>query len=260
MSSPGAGTLPNRPEMTGGQVVSPGRRSGGALARVHETVVAWQDPVARHRRSVRRARAALGRRIVAATGLGAAAAVLLPYSGIGLPDVGWTTAAAAAAASALVAGRRVRRLERHVPPPALPRQTSAARPATDRLGRAVGALTALTARLGAGASDPAVEAAAAERSLRELAARVDAVEAALAIAPAEAYAGLIEARRLILARLHEGIEAYERLVGAVAQCVAADAIGPSDAVARHRLDEATDALHGLAAGLSEVHRISRIAG
>lgn len=233
---------------------------GTVVSQLRESVLSWSDPIARHQRALRRARAALGRRVVAATGLTTAAVVLLPYSGLGLPDVGWTAAAAASVASAVLAGRRLRRLEREVPPPGRPRPQSIARPTVERLARAVDALTALLARLGSAGAGAAAEAADAERSLRDLAARIDAVEAALGVAPAAAGAGLHEARRLLLDRLEEGARAYERLVAAAAECVAASAVGPGEAFARRRLEEATEGLRGLAAGLHEVHAVSRGVG
>ena len=230
------------------------------VSRFRESMLSMQDPIARHQRALRRARAGVGRRVIAASGLSAAAAVLLPYGGLGLPDVGWTAAAAASVAAAVLSGRRLRQLERQELPVSMPRRSSAARPPAARLGRAAGALTALLARLGPTATGTATEAAGAERSLRELAARVDAVEAALTLAPAEARAGLCEARTLLLGRLDEGTQAYERLVAAAAECVAASAVGPGDAFARRRLEEATEGLRGLAAGLYEAYGISRAVG
>jgi hypothetical protein len=226
---------------------------GDVLGRVAGRFGGWNDPVQRHERALGRAREAVRRRSTAAAALTAATAVLLPYGGgIGLPDVGWAAVAAASAVSAGWAIRRFRQLREYVPVPALPRRASAARPAADRLAQAVTTLRALLARLGPAAHDTATEAAGAERSLRDLAARVDAVDAALAVTPVEAHPGLQQAKTLLLARLDEGIAAYEWLVAAAAECVAATASGgPGDGSAR-RLEEATDRLHGLAAGLHEV--------
>ncbi|PZS27479.1 MAG: hypothetical protein DLM59_16395 [Pseudonocardiales bacterium] len=231
---------------------------GNVLARVAETVGAWQDPVVRHQRALTRAREAVRRRITVAAGLTGATAILLPYGGgVGLPDAGWAAAAGASVASAVWAGRRLAELRAHVPPPARPRRLSSARPAVDRLGRAVASLQALLVRLGSAGEDTAMEAVAAERSLRELAARVDAVEGALMVSPAEAHAGLDEAQATLLGRLDEGTQAYELLVAAAAQCVAATVEGPGDAFASRRLQEATERLHGLAAGLHEVRGVGR---
>ena len=235
-------------------------RRAGVVSTVKDSVLSWQDPVARHQRSIRRARARLGRRVTAAAGLSAATAVLIPYSGLGLPDVGWAAAAAASIASAWMAGRRLRELQHHVPVPPMPRPASGARPAVERLARASRTLAALLAQLGPTAADIAsinAEAAGASHALRELASRVDAMEAALAMAPADACAGLYEARSVLLGRLDEGAQAYERLVTTAAQCLAAAEGGPGDAFARRRLEEAADSLRGLAAGWSAVHAASR---
>ena len=51
----------------------------------------------------------------------------------------------------------------------------------------------------------------------------------------------------LMRSLYDGVAAQERLVGAVADLVAA-----SDPLAVGRLQDATDALHGLAQGLREV--------
>lgn len=234
---------------------------GYMLERVAATVSGWQDPVQRHQRALGRAREVVRRRITIAAGLSAATAIFLPYGGgVGLPDVGWAAATGAAVASAVWAYRRLAEVRAYVPPPAAPRRMSSARPAIDRLGRAVATLRALLARLGSAADGTASEAASAERSLRELAARVDAVEGALTVTPVEVHAGLYDARATLLARLDEGTQAYELLVAAAAQCVAASAGDPGDAFARRRLEEATERLHGLAAGLLEVREVGRAYG
>ncbi len=231
------------------------------LARAVEAVSAWSDPMLRHQRALSRARDVGWHRTTLAAGLAAATAVLLPYGGgPGLPDAGWAAAAAVSAVSAVRAWRRLAELRDYVPPPAQPRLSSSVRPAVDRLSHAASTLRALLARLGSLASGTAEEAAAAELSLRELAARVDALDAALSLAPPEAHAGLREARAMLLVRLDDGAQAYEWLVAAAAECVAAGAGGPGDAFARRRLHEATDRLRGLAAGTQEVHEIGWSAG
>lgn len=223
---------------------------------LRDSVRGWGDPAVRHERAIRRARASARHRIVAAATLTGATVILVPYSGLGWLDVFWAAAATGAGASALLAGRYARRLERMPAPARLPRRTSTARPAVDRLARAGAALPVLLSRLGAASGDTAIEAAAADRSLRDLAASIDSIEAALQVTPHEAHAGLLEARAALLGRLDEGTAAFERLVAAAAECVAVAAGGPDDG-ARHRLQEATDRLHGLAAGLSEVQSIGR---
>lgn len=226
------------------------------IQRLRESIRGWGDPTVRHERALNRARSAVRRRVIAAAGLTGATAVVIPYRGVGWVDVVWAAAATAAGASAVFAGRYLRQLQRRPPPVRVPRRTSAARPAIDRLTRAGAALPELLRRVGAVAGETAAEAAAADRSLRELAACVDSVESALQVTPPEAHAGLAQARAALLARLDEGTVAYERLVAVAAECVAVAAGGPDDG-ARSRLQEATERLHGLAAGLSEAQSIGR---
>lgn len=229
---------------------------GQVTSLLRESILGWGDPAVRHQRAVSRARAVAQRRIIAAAALTGATTVLVPYAGIGMIDVAWAAAAAGTAASAVLARRQSRRLERMPPPVRIPRRASSARPAVDRLTRAGAALADLLRRLGSPASDTAVEAAAADRSLRDLAASIDSLDAALRVTPAEAHDGLVEARAVLLARLDEGTLAYERLVAAAAECVAVAAGGPDEG-ASVRLREATERLHGLAAGLSEAQRVGR---
>ena len=68
-----------------------------------------------------------------------------------------------------------------------------------------------------------LEAAAADRSLRDLADRVASVERALRLAPADARPPLAEAHARLTAQLESGVAAYERLVVAAAGYVAEDA-------------------------------------
>ncbi len=234
--------------------------AGELVHRLRETVSAWQDPVLRYERAVRRAQDVARRRTITAAGLTGAAAILVPYSGLGLLDVGWVAASAATTTSAVLAVRRAKHLRAQIPPARPPRLSSAARPGVDRLARAARALRGVLARLGSAAADTAHEAAAAERALGDVAGQVDAIETALTVAPAETHAGLLEGRAVLLARLDEGTLAYERLVAVAAECLAANASGHADAFARRRLDEATDRLRGLAAGWHEVHSIGRTAG
>ncbi|MGB9378143.1 MAG: hypothetical protein WCB04_11590 [Mycobacteriales bacterium] len=223
---------------------------------LRDSIRGWGDPAFRHERAIARARNSLRRRFIAAAALSAATAILLPYSGISWLDVLWGAAAAGTVAAAVLAARELRRLERLPPPPRTPRRASAARAAVDRLERAGAALPPLLGHLGGVAGETASEAAVADRSLRELAASIDSIEVALQVSPAEAHAGLAEARIVLLTRLDEGTAAYERLVAAAAECVAVAAGGP-DLGARHRLQEATDRLHGLASGLDEAQSAGR---
>jgi hypothetical protein len=145
------------------------------------------------------------------------------------------------------------------PPPRPPRRASAARPAADRLAAGRLALAGLLTGLGPLAGDTGREAAAGERALRAQVEQVTAVETALYAAPAAAVPGLLAARDVLVAALTAGVETYERLVVAAADCVAA-AAGGVDSLAARRLTEAGDALAGLARGLDETRAINRAAG
>ena len=223
-----------------------------------------------------------------------AAAVLTPYAGLGLPDAAWAGAAGSAVALAAwrwidlraLAARpappapRPGRSRRPVPGPAgrrrrttpgRPRRAGRGAPAVPlpvrvaghhrrrawaRLDRAALTLAGIAPRL-TGLAEPAVlEAAAADRSLRDLADRTASVERALRLAPAEARPRLAEAHRALADQLVSGVTAYERLVVAAAGYVAEDAhpgvvADPSAA----RLTEATDLLHGVAAALAELRTV-----
>lgn len=123
-------------------------------------------------------------------------------------------------------------------PPPDPR--SAAWPAVRRLEVVRAELTRLlplVAPVGRGAAEQAWNAAAeADAALRWQAARLAAVEP---------HRG---ASAELLQPLHDGVLCQERLLAAVADLVAASA----DPLATARLQDATDALHGLAQGLREV--------
>ena len=123
-----------------------------------------------------------------------------------------------------------------MPPPA----HSAAFPAVKRL-EAVRAelyrLLPLVAPVGRKAGEQAWQAAAeADTALRWQAARLAAVEPHRGADPE------------LLRHLEDGVACQEQLVAAVADLVAASA----DPLARGRLQDATDALHGLAQGLREL--------
>ncbi len=226
------------------------------LSVLRDSMRGWGDPAVRHERAISRARAAVRHRVISAAVLTGGTVILVPYSGVGMLDVFWVAAAAGTGASAVLAARHVRWLERMPPPVRTPRRTSAARPAVDRLTRAGAALPPLLRRLGPATGDTATEAAAADRSLRDLAASIDSLESAVRVAPPGAHAGLVEARAVLLARLDEGTVAYEGLVAAAAECVAVAAGSPDDG-AQIRLQDATDRLHGLAIGLGEAQGIGR---
>ena len=123
-----------------------------------------------------------------------------------------------------------------MPPPA----HSAAFPAVRRLERVraeLYRLLPLVAPVGREAGEQAWHAAAeADTALRWQAARLAAVEPHRGADPE------------LLRHLEEGVACQEQLVTAVADLVAASA----DPLARGRLQDATDALHGLAQGLREL--------
>ncbi|WP_455750048.1 phage shock envelope stress response protein PspM [Salinispora arenicola] len=129
--------------------------------------------------------------------------------------------------------------------------TSAAEPWA-RLDRAGATFTGLRGRL-TGVAEPAVaEATAADRSLRDLAARVADVERAIRLAPPETRRPLQEARVALSGQLDSGVAAYERLVVAAAGYVAENARPDVEHPAAARLTEATDLLHGVASALAEL--------
>jgi hypothetical protein len=225
-------------------------------------------------------------------GLVGATAILIPYHGLGLPDAAWAAAAGGSLAVALWRWADLRQLAAQpVPPPPDPaltaeqararlvaavervpagrgalaevrrqraryavRGSAAARP-WSRLDRAALTLTGLAGRL-TGPGDPAVlEAAVAEQSLRELAHRVAGVEKALRFAPDDSRGVLEAAHRNLVDQLDGGVTAYERLVAAAAGYVAEDGRVADEHPSVSRLTEATDLLHGVAAGLAELRSL-----
>ena len=84
--------------------------------------------------------------------------------------------------------------------------------------------------------------------LRVVAARVEAVEAAVAHAPAGHRAGLEDGMRSLLAHLERGLDGYGELIAAAGHLVLADSANPVP----DELVEATDNLAGLAAAMREL--------
>ncbi|MEV1286968.1 hypothetical protein [Micromonospora sp. NPDC049679] len=247
------------------------------------------DPRARYFRKLRRVRRAARRWSVLAGGFGGAAAVLTPYAGIGLADAAWAAAAGSSLTLALWRWSDLRGLTAQAPPSApdptlaadqararllaTVRRVPAGRAAIDelrrqharfilrgsaaagpwaRLDRASLTLTGLAGRLSGPAEPAALEAAIAERSLRDLAQRVASVEKALRFAPVDARPDLERAHRTLVDQLDGGVTAYERLVAAAASYIAEDGRSASEHPAVSRLTEASDLLHGVAAGLAEL--------
>ncbi len=247
------------------------------------------DPRAQYFRRLRRLRHSARRWSVLAGGLTAATAVLLPYHGIGLPDVFWAAGAGGTGVLAWWRLAEAHALALQPAPPAVDPTATAdrarqviqavlaglpgGRTAMEearrararvrlrglsvasgwaRLDRAAQTLGSLSTRLGPAAEPALLEAGAAERSLREIAVRTADVERALRLAPDDAQEQLAQAHSAMLAQFSDGVGAYERLVAAAAGYVAEDgwtAVEPSSVT---RLAEATDLLHGIASGLSEL--------
>jgi hypothetical protein len=238
-TSPGAGGTGLR-ELTGSA-----RR--WATERAAELKVALgPDPARLHARRLERAHRSTRAQSYAAGGVGLATAAAVPLAGLGPVVYAGGGLTAVVAGGAALAGMELRRLRRMPPPPpkpARPPRDSPARGPLDRLAERERALHDLLAHLGDAADEPRRVATAAAQRLRGLGARLTAVHQAHRTA-----GGLDEAVDALRARLVAGVEAYAALVVAAADAVAADA-GLHPPV---ELQEATDALAGLAAGLRDV--------
>jgi hypothetical protein len=111
----------------------------------------------------------------------------------------------------------------------------------------------LAGRLTGPAQPTLTEAAAAEQTLRELGERTAAVERGLRLTPNDA--ALAQAHSDLVVRFTQGVDAYERLVGAAAAYVAEDGRVITDPGTVGRLSEATALLHGIADGLAELRAV-----
>jgi hypothetical protein len=241
------------------------------------------DPRARYFRQVKRLRRSARRWSVLAGTFAGAAAVLVPYRGLGWPDAIWAALTGGSAALTYWRWRDLRDLTAQPAPEPLPPSLvpgrigalvaqlpgaagalaglrrmeaksrlrgSSVAPAWDRLDRAAQTLVGLAGRLGGPAESAVLEAAAAERTLRDLGERTAAVERAIRVAPGDA--GLEQAHAELLGAFTEGVGAYEGLVAAAAGYVAMDGRATADTTSVVRLTEATDLLRGIAAGLAEL--------
>jgi hypothetical protein len=225
-------------------------------------LAARRDPVRKHERRVRRARRKLGAESAMAGGLGVVAVTAGVAPGWTMAEVGFGTAAAVVGLAAAGAGRRLRQLRQHPPPaprprdlprPKRPPRDCPARRPLDRLAERERALTGLLAHLGAAAEEPRAVALDAAATLRELGARATAVDRARRGAAPASAAGLGAAVATLVSQLDSGVLAYDALVVAAADAVAASAtLRAGDPVLMLRLTEATDSLAGLAAGMREV--------
>jgi hypothetical protein len=215
------------------------------------------DERARYHRRLRRLRRTARRWSVLAGALGGAAAVLTPYSGLGLIDAFW---AAAAGGSVMLAGWRwvdYSALAAQPEPPALDSAVAAER-TRHRVeafvsefpgGReAIGELL----RHGGPGEAAVLEAAVAERGLRDLAKRAAVVERGLRYGGSHQTLG--QAHSALVAHFDEGVAAYEELVGAAAGYVAEDGRTTLEQPSVGRLAEATDLLRGVALGFAELRQ------
>jgi hypothetical protein len=247
------------------------------------------DERERHFRRLRRLRRGVRRWSVLAGTLGGAAAVFLPYAGLGPADAFW---AAAAGGSVMLAGWRwadYRALAAQPVPPGidpahagdrirtraeaflagvpggreafaeLRRQADRVRlrgssviPGWRRLDRATVVLNNLVVHPGGPGETAVREAAVAERELRALARRAAGAERGLA------YGGSPESVRALVAQFERGVTAYEQLVGAAAAYVAEDERTARDQPAVSQLTEATDLLRGIALGFAELRQDGRL--
>jgi hypothetical protein len=226
--------------------------------------------------------------VLAGTLVGATA-VLTPYAGLSVIDAFW---AAAAGGSVVLAGWRwvdYRVLAAQPEPPALEPYMAAGRVRgrvealidglpggrevlgelrrhTDRIGlrgstvaagwrrldRACVVLGGLGLRPGGPGEVAVLEAAVAERALRDLARRAAAVERGLPYGRTQAT--LTESHRALVAQFEHGVTAFEELVGAAAAYVAEDGRATPEHPSVSQLTEATDLLRGIALGFAELRR------
>lgn len=219
------------------------------------------DPDARAERRRRRARRKVAVRGLLTIGLAYLTSRVGVVPAVELGEVFWAASTAVAGAATFGASREVWRHERSPRPPPvppLPPMTSAAHAPLRRLAARETALAELCAMLGPVCRDTLAEAGSAAGALRRLAAQVVILEGARPGVPPEARAGLDAALSALHVRLSEGISAYDLLVAAATDAVAAAAEGHLiDHGAVRRLHEAADSLAGLARGLREVPMLPR---
>jgi hypothetical protein len=226
------------------------------------TLAARKDPARKHAKRVRREQRRLGVESAVAGGLALLAATTGIAPGLDVVEVGFGGAAAVVGVAALGAARRLRHLHRNPPPaprprdlprPRRPPRDCPARGPLDRLAERERALAGLLGHLGAAGDEPREVAVDAAATLRELGARVTAVDRARRGALPASAAGLDAAVAVLVRQLETGVAGYDALVVAAADAVAASAtLQAGDAVLLLRLTEATDSLAGLAQGLHEI--------
>lgn len=245
------------------------------------------DEHARYHRRLRKLRGSVRRWTVLAGGLAGTTVVLVPLAGLGAADAVWAGLTGAAAVMAWWRWSDRRELAgQPAPPPGDPalagdrwlsalqhlpggfnvaenirRQRvrhglrgSAAVEAWERLDRSARTMRELRSRLGGVDTEAAQEAAAVERELRELTDRIVGLEQALRTAPAEARPSLRELRGDHVNHLRDGAAAYEQFVVAAAGYVSESARTGPRVSAMTGLNQATDRLRGVTAGLAELRK------
>jgi hypothetical protein len=242
------------------------------------------DPRAKHFNRLRRLRRSARRWSVLAGCLVCASAVLLPYGGLGLPDVFWAAAAGGTTAltwwrwrdlaelsaqpvpepldPAIRAIANQRRIESIVSKLPIGRTAvsemhraahlsrlrgSQVAPVGGRLDRAVKTLNGLAPRL---QPDVLREARGAEVGLRDLAERTASVERALKLPSGAEKQRLEDAHADLAAHLTNGVVAFEGFVAAAAGYVAQD-VWLQGPVGLEQLTDATERLRGVSAALAE---------
>lgn len=244
---------------------------GPLLSEVRRKFATWRDPRARLLRQRKRAkRTAAGSTVSTGVfGAGAFVSASTPTFWGMWGDLGWLFqdvatfglggVAVASGVGAVSAGLKYRRLmkmplpEPLPEPAALPPQGSAAREPMQRLRDAEQSLHRALAQLmsagaGSAAADARGTADSAAAELRRVAERLVAVEAALPHAPAAQKSALRADVQRLRQELDEGLDGYGALVAAAGRAVAAS--GASEQ--KYLMQDATDRLAGLAAGLREM--------
>jgi hypothetical protein len=246
------------------------------------------DERTKHGRHLRRLRAAARRWSVLAGALVGAAAVLTPYAGLGLGDAAW---AAAAGGSIVLASWRwadyrafaaqpvplggtnsvVDRVEAFLGGLPWGREFvsglrrraesgsvrgSAVAPGWARLDRGAAILGSLTPGPGSPAEAAMLDAAVAERSLRQLAKRAARLERARSyVTQPDSFDRSLTA---LISQFDQGVQAYEDLVGAAVACAAEEGRTTPDHQSLNRLTEAADLLRGIAQGFAELRPDDRL--
>lgn len=245
-SAPGVGRGPGLAEVARrelAELVVAGREA--VVERLAE--LGQPDPARKHAKRVRRAERKMRAQATVAFGFAGLTGVAVAASAPEIADVGLGAVTVLVGAAAVRAGRRVSGLRRQPPPPpraVRPPKDSPARSPLDRLAAQEQTLHVLLGHLGEAAADPRRVAASAAAGLRDLGARLTAVDRAHRVS-----GGLQDAVAALRRQLDSGIAAYDALVVAAADAVAADAGLRAPAPS---LQEATDTLAGLAAGLRAV--------